>query len=313
MARLGVEDDVPIEAGLVNKAIENAQTKVEGYNFDIRKHVLHYDEVVNEQRNRIYDERRRILTEPSLKLTIESMIEDEVNDLVRPVHGRRVRRHTGSSTTWPRRSRRWCTAARRLHARALGGHEARRYRGGRRRAGARGLRGQGRLSWASRLHAPGREADHALGRRQPLDPPPDRPRPPARRHRPPGHRQGRPAGRLQARGVPHVRRADGRHPQRHRQGRSSACRSDSTGAARQAQAAARKGSPGRQDSRRALAHGAQHPHRIAMPTRPQTVRKSGPQLGRNDPCWCGSGKKYKNCHMQSDQAQGTGAQRVAAK
>ena len=46
---------------------------------------------------------------------------------------------------------------------------------------------------------------------------------------------------------------------------------------------------------------------------PQTVRKSGPQLGRNDPCWCGSGKKYKNCHMQSDQAQGTGAQRVAAK
>jgi preprotein translocase subunit SecA len=46
---------------------------------------------------------------------------------------------------------------------------------------------------------------------------------------------------------------------------------------------------------------------------PQTVRKSGPQLGRNDPCWCGSGKKYKNCHMQSDQAQGAGAQRVAAK
>ena len=49
MARLGVEDDVPIEAGLVNRAIENAQTKVEGYNFDIRKHVLRYDEVVNEQ------------------------------------------------------------------------------------------------------------------------------------------------------------------------------------------------------------------------------------------------------------------------
>jgi preprotein translocase subunit SecA len=64
---LGVEEDVPIEAGLVNKAIENAQTKVEGYNFDTRKHVLRYDEVVNEQRNRIYEQRRRILTEPSLK------------------------------------------------------------------------------------------------------------------------------------------------------------------------------------------------------------------------------------------------------
>ena len=62
MNRLGVEDDIPIEAGLVNRAIENAQTKVEGHNFDIRKHVLQYDEVVNEQRNRIYDQRRRILT-----------------------------------------------------------------------------------------------------------------------------------------------------------------------------------------------------------------------------------------------------------
>src|SRR5690606_37441256 len=69
MERLGVEEDVPIEAGLVNRAIENSQTKVEGYNFDIRKHVLRYDEVVNEQRNRIYDQRRRILTEPSLRLT----------------------------------------------------------------------------------------------------------------------------------------------------------------------------------------------------------------------------------------------------
>ena len=82
MSRLGVEDDMPIEAGMVNKAIENAQTKVEGHNFDIRKHVLRYDEVVNEQRNRIYDQRRRILEEPSLKNSIEEMIEDEVSDLV---------------------------------------------------------------------------------------------------------------------------------------------------------------------------------------------------------------------------------------
>lgn len=82
MARLGVEDDMPIEAGLVSKAIENSQTKVEGHNFDIRKHVLKYDEVVNEQRNSIYDQRRRILTEPSLKNSVESMIEEEVADVV---------------------------------------------------------------------------------------------------------------------------------------------------------------------------------------------------------------------------------------
>ncbi|MEM7125224.1 MAG: preprotein translocase subunit SecA [Chloroflexota bacterium] len=82
MARLGVDDDMPIEAGLVSKAIENSQTKVEGHNFDIRKHVLRYDEVVNEQRNRIYDQRRRILTEPSLKVSVETMIEEEVVNTV---------------------------------------------------------------------------------------------------------------------------------------------------------------------------------------------------------------------------------------
>jgi preprotein translocase subunit SecA len=48
--------------------------------------------------------------------------------------------------------------------------------------------------------------------------------------------------------------------------------------------------------------------------KPQTVRKSGPQLKRNDPCWCGSGKKYKHCHMKSDRAKaGGGGQRVPAK
>jgi len=43
----------------------------------------------------------------------------------------------------------------------------------------------------------------------------------------------------------------------------------------------------------------------------QTVRKTGPQLGRNDPCWCGSGKKYKNCHMQSDRAKAAGQPQAA--
>jgi preprotein translocase subunit SecA len=82
MSKLGVEDDMPIEAGVVSKAIENAQSKVEGYNFDIRKHVLRYDEVVNEQRNRIYEQRRRILTEASLKTSVQDMIEDEVAAIV---------------------------------------------------------------------------------------------------------------------------------------------------------------------------------------------------------------------------------------
>ena len=86
MSRLGVEDDMPIEAGMVNKAIENAQTKVEGHNFDIRKHVLRYDEVVNEQRHGIYEQRHRILYEPSLKTSIQAMIEEEVVSVVAELH-----------------------------------------------------------------------------------------------------------------------------------------------------------------------------------------------------------------------------------
>nr|HRJ42930.1 SEC-C metal-binding domain-containing protein [Caldilineaceae bacterium] len=83
MDRLGLEDDIPIEAGMISKAIESAQTRVEGHNFDIRKHVLKYDEVVNEQRETIYAERRRILLDPSLRTTIMDMIEQEVEQVVR--------------------------------------------------------------------------------------------------------------------------------------------------------------------------------------------------------------------------------------
>src|SRR5262249_23506944 len=61
MERLGLEEDVPIEHSLVNKSIENAQKKVEGHNFDIRKNLLEYDDVMNQQRKTIYALRRQIL------------------------------------------------------------------------------------------------------------------------------------------------------------------------------------------------------------------------------------------------------------
>jgi preprotein translocase subunit SecA len=82
MDRMGMEDDVPIEHNLVSKAIESAQVRVEGYNFDIRKHVLEYDDVVNKQREIIYSQRRQILSEPTLTPTIMGMVEDELRDLV---------------------------------------------------------------------------------------------------------------------------------------------------------------------------------------------------------------------------------------
>lgn len=82
MERLGVEDDTPIQANVVSKAIEQSQTRVEGYNFDMRKHVLEYDDVVNKQREIIYDQRRRILTEPTLKHQILRMVHDYLRHLV---------------------------------------------------------------------------------------------------------------------------------------------------------------------------------------------------------------------------------------
>ena len=82
MDRFGLEEDVPIEHGIVSKAIENAQVRVEGYNFDIRKHVLEYDDVVNKQREIIYNQRRQILSEPTMRPTIMGMIEDELRRLV---------------------------------------------------------------------------------------------------------------------------------------------------------------------------------------------------------------------------------------
>ncbi len=82
MERFSLEEDTPLEVGMVGRAIENAQSKVEGYNFDIRKHLLKYDDVINQQREVIYRERRRILESNDLSETIWSMIETYLSELV---------------------------------------------------------------------------------------------------------------------------------------------------------------------------------------------------------------------------------------
>ena len=82
MDRLGLDEDIPIEHDLVSRSIESAQKRVEGYNFDIRKHVLEYDDVVNKQREVIYAQRRKILSEPTMKPTVLRMIEEELTRLV---------------------------------------------------------------------------------------------------------------------------------------------------------------------------------------------------------------------------------------
>ena len=78
----GMDEDSPIENKLVSRAIENAQVRVEGYHFDIRKHLVEYDDVVNKQRELIYDERHKILTGADLKANILSMVKEEIQGIV---------------------------------------------------------------------------------------------------------------------------------------------------------------------------------------------------------------------------------------
>ncbi|MGL4742640.1 MAG: preprotein translocase subunit SecA [Sarcina sp.] len=80
--KLGLEDDEAIENGMVTKTIENAQKKVEGNNFDIRKSLLGYDDVINKQREIIYRQRTEVLEGEDLKASISSMIESIVSDAI---------------------------------------------------------------------------------------------------------------------------------------------------------------------------------------------------------------------------------------
>ena len=82
MERLGLEEDVPLEHGLVTKSIENAQEKVEAYNFDLRKHVVEYDDVMNRQREVLYEQRRQILTQESQRPLIMAWLREELTQLV---------------------------------------------------------------------------------------------------------------------------------------------------------------------------------------------------------------------------------------
>jgi len=81
MEKLGMQEGEPIEHNLVNKAVENAQKKVEAHNFDIRKHLLEYDDVMNKQRTVIYDMREDVLSGESLRDTVMEMAGEAAEDL----------------------------------------------------------------------------------------------------------------------------------------------------------------------------------------------------------------------------------------
>ncbi|MCI0885935.1 MAG: preprotein translocase subunit SecA, partial [Chloroflexi bacterium] len=81
LGKMGMDEDTPLESKMVSKAIEQAQTKVEGHNFDIRKHVVQYDDVMNRHRDLIYTERRKILEGVDLSENIAEMIEGEIESV----------------------------------------------------------------------------------------------------------------------------------------------------------------------------------------------------------------------------------------
>ena len=311
MERFGVDESQEIESTLVSRQIEGAQVKVEGYNFDVRKHLLEYDEVINEQRKLIYGQRAEILRREEYRPIFWTMLEEEVAALVDLyTAGERdewdlAGLHTVVRSIFPIPDdehhedwRSWSPDAIRNHLLALAEelYDAKTARLGpdlmhqlerhvllrtidnawihhltaldELRTGI-GLRGVGQEKPLVAFKRDGFAMFQSLltiireniVRGVFLAEPAEAPRPAPPRPAPDGD----------------GRATDGANgssaAQRGRVGGQVAAPRDSLFA--RAQAAATAGAPG-------------------GPVRAQ------PKVGRNDPCWCGSGRKYKSCHMRED-------------
>ena len=281
MERLGVEEDMPLEAGMVSKAIEQAQTRVEGYNFDMRKHVLEYDDVVNKQREVIYDQRRKVLSEPNLKPTILNMTRTYLQRLVgtytsekyaedwdlKALHQAVIRIMplpiAESPDAWRGLSREELVD--RLQQLAETNYEAKE-----KRLGSEEMRHIERLlmiqsidkRWVRHLT----DLDilregiglQAVAQQDPL--------------------------------VAYKREAFDMFADLMEQ-----IQADIVSQIFLVELV--------RERQRAPVQ-AVHPSAGGNGGKPAPQRRQGPKLGRNDPCWCGSGKKYKDCHMKSDMAGG---------
>jgi preprotein translocase subunit SecA len=78
LSRFKIDENVPIELGMIGKMVEQSQTRVEGANFDVRKHLLEYDDVLNSQRNRIYEQRDKIFKKDDLHDDVNQMLQTEL-------------------------------------------------------------------------------------------------------------------------------------------------------------------------------------------------------------------------------------------
>ncbi len=310
MDRLGLEESVPIEHSLISRSVESAQKKVEEQNFQIRKRVLEYDDVMNKQREVIYGQRQRILGGDDLREDVLSIIERILRD--------QVALFTGAS----RFSEEWdleemLTTLRNFYPTTLtveklgdptdsGRRDAGRH--GRRRR-RRCLRGQG-----GALRGRGHERDGRLGaashHRLQVARAPLRDGLPARGHRPAGSGPARPADRVQERGLPALPGDDGVHPDGLRALRLSTWRSSRRSSRRPLRPAHSNysggGDTGLQQNfagtaaaarRSGVADSSGEAYDAAQAAAKNVVapRTVSNVVGRNDPCPCGSGKKYKKC------------------
>jgi preprotein translocase subunit SecA len=294
MERLGVEEDVPIEAGVINRSIEGAQTRVEGFNFDTRKHVVEYDDVINRQRETIYAERERILRSNDLSPTVLQMLDEEVRSLVAEhavgdyhgdwnLEGLRLRIATMVPSLTPE-DLAWIDEVtdRDLLARELSEQVAEQYERKATETGDDGMRILERLVllrvidslWVEHLTAVD-DMRRGIGLRAYSQ------RDPLNEFKVEAYQMFEELKATIRHDVTHTvfRVTVTREPVQQTQPRQmTESRPDvAPGAnAASATAAAANGN--------GSSNGAQQP------------KRGGPKIGRNDPCFCGSGKKYKRCH-----------------
>jgi preprotein translocase SecA subunit len=311
MERLGMEEGVPIESGLVTRSIRTAQEKVEGQNFDIRKHLLEYDDVLNKQREVIYARRRDLLTKEALRDDVIEVAQGLAEDLVtthfeadEPEDGfdwkafddavfgqfnvRLAIPETEREHLQPRQ------VAAMLQERAVEAYNQREQQ-----YGSPIIRYLERLIWLQTLDGLWREhllgMDHlkeGIGLR--------------------GYGQKNPLQEYQKEGYDLFEELVGRmesdvveklwsvQVQVTPQGAAAAPPSAAApgapaGMPREIQEAERR----RQQQQARIRLTGPSGGAPAEPPRAETIRRDGDKVGRNDPCPCGSGKKYKKCHGQA--------------
>ncbi len=292
MERFALEEDIPLEMGLVSKAIENAQTKVEGHNFDIRKHLIKYDDVINQQREVIYAERRRILKNPDLADVIWRMVETHIKTVVQlftvgddPSEWDLVALRNDIRNVMPLpptlTSQHWINLTREELEEQLLNMAEDRYDEAEHEFGTEGMR---RLEKALLLQSTDRLWVNHLTALDAL-------------------RQG--IG-LRAFGqqdplVSFQREAFEMYDQLR-----FAIQEDMVHQIFHVHAVREAPRPRNIQAIHPSAVAAGAETAGATPTTPEPMRRAQKKIGRNDFCWCGSGKKYKSCHMKVDALSGGG-------